>query len=94
VRELRDEQKPPCNWIDLPIHGQKRKRRRKMRAILAEAERRRCGREAGGTILINMMHRDCMEYMATLPDKAFEPFKTEARYFSETQRGAEWFSQI
>jgi len=24
----------------------------------------------------------------------YEPFKTEARYFSETQRGAEWFSQI
>jgi len=24
----------------------------------------------------------------------YQPFKTEARYFSETQRGAEWFSQI
>ena len=24
----------------------------------------------------------------------YVPFKTEARYFSETQRGAEWFSQI
>ena len=24
----------------------------------------------------------------------YKPFKTEARYFSETQRGAEWFSQI
>ena len=31
--------------------------------------------------MINMMHRDCMEYMATLPDKAFDLAIVDPPYF-------------
>jgi hypothetical protein len=30
------------------------------------------GRKPGGTVLIEMLNCDCMEYMATLPDNAFD----------------------
>jgi site-specific DNA-methyltransferase (adenine-specific) len=44
-----------------------------LRSLYQAARERENGTgRTGGTILINMMNRDCMEYMATLPDKAFD----------------------
>jgi hypothetical protein len=38
----------------------------------AAGERENRAGRTGGTILIEMLHTDCMEYMADLPDKAFD----------------------
>jgi DNA modification methylase len=38
----------------------------------AAGERENRAGRTGGIILIEMLHTDCMDYMADLPDKAFD----------------------
>ena len=55
------------------VHRQGDAQRSSLRSLYQAAGERENGTgRTGGTILINMIHGDCMEYMATLPDKSFD----------------------
>ena len=55
------------------VHRQGDAQRSSLRSLYQAARENENGTgRTGGVILINMIHGDCMDYMAGMPDKAFD----------------------